>query len=188
MLESLLHDGKLHRLLEKVDQDLAEEAREGGCRDCGDKVHRADYDRKPRGGPAKWDKRHSFCCARDGCRRRLTPPSVRFLGRKVYVGVIVVLISAMQHGPNAKRVEALREALGIDVRTLRRWREWWLSAFVASSFWKKAKAHFMPPLDVGAMPLSLLNAFGKPAREGVLDLLQFLRPITIDTRKDAGRM
>ena len=187
-MESLLQDGKLHRLQEKVDQDLAEEARGGGCRDCGHKVHRADYKRKPRGGPAKWDKRHSFCCARDGCRRRLTPSSVRFLGRKVYVGVIVVLISAMQHGLKAKRVAVLREALGIDVRTLRRWREWWLSTFVASPFWKKAKAHFMPPLDVKAMPFSLLNAFGNPARKGMLDLLLFLRPITSDTGKDAGRM
>ena len=187
-MESLLQDGKLHRLLEKVDQDLAEKDREGGCQDCGGKVHRADYKRKPRGGPEEWDKRHSFCCAKDGCRRWLTPPSGRFLGRKVYVGVIVVLISAMQHGLKANRVEALREALGIDIRTLRRWREWWLSTFIASSFWKKAKAHFMPPLVVGTMPLSLLNAFGKPTREGVLELLQFLRPITIDTRKDAGRM
>lgn len=187
-MESLLQDGKLHRLLEKVDQDLAEEAREGGCRDCGNKVHRADYERKPRGGPAEWDKRHSFCCARDGCRRRLTPPSVRFLGRKVYVGVIVVLISAMQYGLKAKRVEALREALGIDIRTLRRWREWWLSTFIASPFWKQAKARFMSPLDERKMPLSLVNAFGQPARERVLKLLKFLSPITIEAGKEARAM
>jgi hypothetical protein len=30
-----------------------------------------------------------------GCRRRRTPPSVRFLGRRVYVGF--VLVAAMQH-------------------------------------------------------------------------------------------
>jgi len=29
--------------------------------------------------------RFSFCCARDGCRTRKTPPSFRFLGRKVYL-------------------------------------------------------------------------------------------------------
>ena len=187
-MESLLQDGKLHLLLEKVDYDLAEEARQGGCRDCGHKVHRADYDRKPRGGPAEWDKRHSFCCARDGCRCRLTPPSVRFLGRKVYVGVIVVLISALQSGLNAKRVEGLREALRIDIRTLRRWREWWLSTFVASPFWKQAKARFISPLDEKRMPLSLVNAFGQPARERVLELLIFLSPITIEAGKEPRAM
>lgn len=187
-MESLLQDGTLHRLLEKVDQDLAEEGRKGGCRHCGGKVHRADYERKPRGGPSGWDKRDSFCCAADGCRRRLTPPSVRFLGRRVYVGVIVVLLSAMQHGPHAKRVAALREALGIDIRTLQRWREWWLSTFVNSAFWKQAKACFIPPLEASKMPLALVEAFGRPARARFLELLKFLRPLTTATGKGVGAM
>ena len=187
-MKSLLQDEKLHRLQEKVDQDLAEEAREGGCQYCGSKVHRADYERKPRGGPEEWDKRDSFCCAKDGCRRRLTPPSVRFLGRKIYVGVVVVLISAMQHGLKPGRVKVLGETLGIDVRTLQRWREWWLSTFVASPFWKQAKARFMSPLDERKMPLSLVNAFGQPAREKVLELLKFLTPITTESGKEARVM
>lgn len=187
-MESLLQDGKLHCLLEKVDQDLAEEGRKGGCRHCGGKVHRADYERKPRGGPLGWDKRDSFCCARDGCRRRLTPPSVRFLGRKIYAGLVVVLILAMQHGLKARRVEVLREALGIDVRTLQRWREWWLSTFVASPFWKQVKARFMPPLDERKMPWSLVNAFGRPARERILELLKFLSSIGIAAGKEVGAM
>lgn len=187
-MKSLLQDKKLHRLQEKVDQDLAEEGRKGGCRHCGGKVHRADYERKPRGGPSGWDKRDSFCCAEDGCRRRLTPPSVRFLGRRVYVAVVVVLLAAMQHGLKAKRVEALREALGIDVRTLKRWWEWWLSTFVNSAFWKQAKARFIPPLEVSIMPLSLVNAFGRPVRARFLELLKFLSPLTTATGKGVGAM
>jgi len=186
-MESLLQDKKLHRLLEKVDQDLAEAARVGGCKHCGGKVHRANYERKPRGGPSEWDERDSFCCAEDGCRCRLTPPSVRFLGRKVYVGVIVVLISAMRHGPNTRRVEALREALGIDVRTLRRWREWWLSTFVDSAFWKQSKVRFMPPLDERKMPLALVEAFGS-ARDRFLELMKFLSPLTTTSGKEVGAM
>jgi len=34
-----------------------------------------------------------FCCAVDGCRSRATPPSLRFLGRKVYLAAIVVLVA-----------------------------------------------------------------------------------------------
>jgi len=128
-MEKLLKDGLLCKLLEKVDDDLAEEARQEGCVHCGEaKLHRGDYTRQPLGGPG-WDKRRSFNCARVGCRKRKTPPSVRFLGRKVYAGVVVVLVSAMMHGLSQKRVERLRQELGIDSRTLKRWRLWWLEHF-----------------------------------------------------------
>jgi hypothetical protein len=40
----------------------------------------------------------------------------------------------------------IREALQIDSRTLKRWRQWWLDNFVHSSFWKAARARFMPPV------------------------------------------
>ena len=49
--------------------------------------------------------------------------SVRFLGRKVYVGIVVVLVSAMDHGLKPERVQVLRESLGIDRRTLQHWRK-----------------------------------------------------------------
>ena len=120
-----LADQELFQLLEKVDADLTAGARSKGCLLCGGKLHRSDYDRKPRGGP-QWNMRFSLCCAREGCRRRQTPPSVRFMGRRVYAGLVVVLVSAMLHGLKPERVELLREALNIDRRTLERWRQWWL--------------------------------------------------------------
>jgi len=47
------------------------------------------YPRKPRGIPfvpeESYEYRLRFCCAEDGCRRRITPPSVRFFGRKVFL-------------------------------------------------------------------------------------------------------
>ena len=172
-----LADQELFQLLEKVDTDLTEEARAKGCLPCGGKLHRADYDRKPRGGP-QWDVRFSLCCARAGCRRRLTPPSVRFMGRRVYAGLVVVLVSAMRHGLKPERVECLREALGIDRRTLERWRQWWLVTFVESSFWREVRARFMPPLGLQTMPLSLCESFAVERRDRLLELLKFLAPIT----------
>ena len=69
-----------------VDKDLAATTKKQGC-SCGGRLHCANYPRKPRGGcenlPQSYDYRLSFCCDRDGCRKRTTPPSVRFLGRKV---------------------------------------------------------------------------------------------------------
>ena len=172
-----LADPHLPQLLEKVDTDLTEQARSKGCLLCGGKLHRSDYDRKPRGGP-QWDLRFSLCCAKEGCRRRNTPPSVRFMGRRVYAGLVVVLVSAMLHGLKPERVRLLREALGIDRRTLARWRQWWLGLFLESSFWRAARAHFLPPLCRQTMPLSLCQSFEVERRDRLLDLLKFLAPTT----------
>lgn len=172
-----LADQELFQLQEKVDTDLTEAARLKGCPLCGGRLHRSDYERKPRGGP-QWDIRFSLCCDREGCRRRQTPPSVRFMGRRVYAGLVVVLVSAMIHGLKPERVCCLREALGIDVRTLERWRQWWLGRFVESSFWQEARAWFLPPLCLKTMPWSLCAHFVVERRDRLLDLLKFLAPLT----------
>ena len=106
-----------------IDQDLAETARKQGC-PCGGRLHCANYPRAPRGGsdhlPEEYRYRFSFCCDREGCRRRLTPPSVRFLGRKVYLGAMVILISAMRQGPTPRRVRELSTLFGVDRATIAR--------------------------------------------------------------------
>jgi hypothetical protein len=172
-----LADQKLFQLVEEIDIDLIEEARSKGCLLCGGTLHRSDYDRKPRGGP-QWNIRFSLCCAKEGCRKRHTPPSVRFMGRRVYAGLVVVLVSAMVHGLTPERVKSLRETLGIDRRTLERWRQWWLVTFLESSFWREVRARFMPPLCGKTMPLSLCQSFEVERRDRLLDLLKFLAPIT----------
>ena len=187
-MKKLLKDGRLFKLLEMADSDMAEEAAAEGCDHCGGKkLHRGDFDRKPRGGP-RWDKRRSFCCAEGDCRKRKTPPSVRFLGRKVYAGVVVVLVSAMMHGLKRERVERLCSALGISERTLVRWRAWWLENFADSAFWKTARARFMPRLDERLLPLSLVDAMGGTRRDGMARLMGFLSPITIPARKGVAAM
>lgn len=170
----------LHHFLREVDSDFAEKVRQGGCLHCAGKLHRADYKRKPRSGSKQGEDlyRDSFCCDQDGCRKRHTPPSVRFLGRRVYWGIVVVLVSAVRHGLNPERMRILREALGIDRRTVERWREWWLETFVRTSFWKLARARFMPPICEKSLPLSLCRAFEIQRRDRLLDLLKFLCPIT----------
>jgi hypothetical protein len=188
-MKKLLKDGLLFKLLEKMDSEMADAAEAEGCDDCGEeKLHHGDFPRKPRGGSRRWNKRRSFCCAKKGCRKRKTPPSVRFLGRKVYAGVVVVLVSAMMHGLKPKRVELLREALNIDKRTLERWRTWWLENFADSRFWKSARARFVPRLIETILPLSLVDAFKAKLRAGMARLLEFISPITISARKGAAAM
>jgi hypothetical protein len=181
LCQGYLTDQSVFELLKKVDSEIAQEVQAGGCAHCAGKLHRADYKRKPCGGPkgdGKQVYRDSFCCDQDGCHKRHTPPSVRFLGRRVYWGLTVVLVSAMRQGLTPERVRVLRESLGIDRRTLERWRAWWLTSFAQSSFWKAARARFMPLICETTLPWSLGEVFGMDRRDRLLELLKFLSPIT----------
>lgn len=172
--------------LYEVDRDLAETTRKEGCPCCCGRLDSANYPRKPRGGPddlpEAYRLRLSFCCDRDGCRKRVTPPSVRFLGRKVYLAAIVVLISAMRQGPSPRRVRDLADLCGADPMTIARWQAFWRDLFPQTHFWKTARARIIPVITLVALPYSLLDAFlggGGDLSEGWQRLLRFLAPITI---------
>jgi hypothetical protein len=188
LYRDLLADATFHQLLLACDADIAEAARAGRCARCGGVLHSACYQRKPRGrlcrlstcrslGP-EHDRRFSFCCAVDGCRSRATPPSLRFLGRKVYLGAVVVLVAIMRHGVTASRMERLSQAVGVDRRTVERWRTWWRDGFTATPFWQVAGAAFMPPIDRERLPASLLERFTGDDADRLVALLRFIAPVT----------
>jgi hypothetical protein len=181
-MATVLQDVRFHELLLRFDQDLAAAVRAGGCASCQAVLHSARYARKPRGVPEGLGQQYcqclSLCCARDGCRQRATPPSLRFLGRKVYLGALVVLISAMRCGPTPTRIAQLQALVGVSHRTVLRWRQWWCEVFTQSAFWRAAAADFMPPVDSATLPASLLERFCGNAQEQLIALLRFLSPIT----------
>lgn len=186
MYATLLADVRFHELLLSIDRDLADTCRAEGCQDCGGRLHSARYSRKPQGRPRtvtgrlgpEHDKRFSFCCALDGCRSRETPPSVRFLGRRVFVAAIVVLIAVLQHGASDKRLDRLGVVVPVGRRTVGRWRAWWRDAFTATPFWQIARARFVPPLDPARLPAALLDRFEGDDAGRLVALLRFLGPIT----------
>jgi len=146
-------------------------------------VHSDNYPRKPRGRlrklPPEHDLRLSLCCARHGCRKRKTPPSLRFLGRKVYLAATIILISILREGATASRMRRLTELIDVDRRTVEQWRTWWRDAFTATPFWQIARASFMPPVDAGRLPAAMLERFvGNSLAERLIALLHFLTPIT----------
>src|SRR3984957_11860353 len=124
--QAVLADAKFHEQLLVFDRDLAASARAARCWLCGGPLHSASYDRKPRGCPGglgqEFAERFSFCCAVDGCRKRTTPPSLRFLGRKVYLATVVTLISALLLGTTPSRLARL-VAVHLLRRPLRRGRQ-----------------------------------------------------------------
>jgi hypothetical protein len=103
---------------------------------------------------------------------------LRFLGRRVYFGVVMVLGTAMAHGATPHRAAELRAQLGVDRRTLTRWRQWWQEHFPTSVFWREQGARFSPPILTDVLPGALLDRFapeGEPG--GVVSLLRFLAPL-----------
>jgi len=182
MYHDLHRNSSFWAFLFSVDQDLAKKAREKGCL-CGGRLHCANYPRQPRGTdnlPVEYGYRLSFCCDRDGCRKRVTPPSVRFLGRKVYLGAVVVLVAAMRQGAAPRRVRELSKLFGADRRTIERWRVFWEEHFPQIPFWKAARGLLVPTFEIAAFPLSLLEAFfcDRHLCRGLKRLLYFLSPIT----------
>lgn len=189
MCHALVTDARLWPFLLDLDRDLAEGTREGGCPSCGAPLHRADYPRKPRGAeglPEEYSRRFSFSCSADGCRRRATSPSVRFLGQKVYLKVLVLLVTAMRQGPTPRTFRELERLFSISRRTVRRWQSWWQNHFPRLLFWRKERARFAPPLDETALPSALLAAFdASRSIEKMGRLLRFLSPITT---RDGARL
>ena len=181
MCHTPLLGAKFHSFLEYIDEELAQETRAGGCRRCRGALHRNRYPRKPRGGPRDraeaFRYRLSFSCAI--CNKRHTPPSVRFLERRVYLGATVVLASAVRSGLAEWRVNQLTEWIRVPRQTLERWRVWWQQAFVDSAFFVTARGQFMPPLEEAALPASLLRRFeGADLSSRLVAVLRFLAPLS----------
>jgi hypothetical protein len=177
---ALLQDPKFFQLLKRIDQELAAQARAGGCLFCNGVLHCANYPRKPRAclpeAQDDYATRFSFCC--NVCRRRCTAMSVRFLGRRVYVGLAVVLVSA-RHAGQIPAAARLGEALAIPIRTLERWRQWWQSDFALTPLWQAQCARFLPPVANDRLPGGLLDRFAGEAQEALMRLLVFLTPLTV---------
>ena len=174
----LLQNPRFFQLLLRVDQEFAQQTRAVGCV-CGGVLHRGDYPRKPRGClpevRSDFESRFSFCCSI--CRKRTTSMSVRFLGRRVYLALAVVLVCARLAGqtPAASRAASL---LDVPVRTLGRWRRWWQEQFPLTPLWRGACARFMPPLMGVEMPTSLLARFTGTPAQSLMRMLLFLSPLT----------
>jgi len=189
MWHSVLAEASFYELLQQEDEHSAERARLAGCHHCGGRLHSARYPRKPRGAPQAlgegYGKRLSFCCDQEGCRRRMTPPSLRFLGRRVYLAAAVIVATALRQGLSPVRVARIGELIGVDRRTLMRWRRWWLDTFIRTPLWKAGRAVISVTAEARQLPACLLDCFVGTARERLLGLLRFLAPLSTTTSNRA---
>ena len=145
---AFLPKSSLWPLLFQIDVELRDRLQAVGCPHCGGRLDRADYPRKPRGGPdgcsAEICLRLSLCCSRYGCRRRAQPGSVRFLARRVYLGIVVALVAAARQGPSPTRMKRITSTLGVDRRTVERWVTWWRTTFTKAGLWRELSGRSEP--------------------------------------------
>lgn len=170
-----------------IDAETAARTRAVGCGACGGPLCVAHFERKPRGGlvaaageEAVFTQRFSYCCAREGCRKRATPVSVRFLGRKVHLEGAIVIACALA-SVLRDQARAIRAATGIAVRTVRRWQSWWRTVFVASATWVEVRGR-APTLEAASLPGGLVALMdGASAEEKLVRAMQLLSPLTSAT-------
>ena len=131
--------------------------KELGCPECKSSLHSANFVRKFRGleiqTPPQFEVRFSFCCSKDGCRNRLTPPSVRFMKHKVYLGMVIILISSGV-------TTFLEETLEVSHQTRRRWMKFWSQILSSSNPLFVALKAFLPvDLGIQGTPKPILEFF-----------------------------
>ena len=182
MLPELIQKASLFSLLHRIDKDLARQHQHGGCPYCGGPLHQANYMRKPRGGPdgipEEFQLRLSLCCGREGCRRRSLPPSVRFMGRRVYWGcVILIAMTLRQNRPEGASANKLIRLLGVSRKTLIRWAIYFREVFPYSGRWQRLRGRVSSSVRDSDLPGALVKFFlltSESPDKGLTACLHFL--------------
>ena len=177
-LDSMLCDARVWAWLHRVDEAEGERCREAGCRHCAGELHSAMYPRKPYGlapGLREGARRISYCCA--ACRRRATPASARFFGRRFYVGGLFLLVSALVLRGGV-RLETVGRKWRIPVETLRRWRRWWQEAFPETGPWREKRGDLLMPPEEEPLLFVLRRMQGRTFADRLLRSLLWFMPWT----------
>ena len=169
MLHDLRLGVELFAWLFDMDRQMARWVAGLGCRFCAGPLHQSNYRRKPRGAKVgeaaeAFALRYSLCCGREGCRRRTLPPSLRFLGRRVYVEAVVLVatvVSLLLGSP-----KAASNAMAVPVRTLKRWGAWWTESFPQSRAWQEIRSRLVPSPEQWSLPRSLYERLDQELSRG----------------------
>ena len=182
MLSELLQDVSLFRVLHHIDQDMALACRHARCPFCSSPLHNAPYTRKPRGGPdnipEEYFVRLSLCCSREDCRRRVLPPSCLFLGRKVYWGAVILIVTTLwQQKPKDNSINMLVREFDVSRNTIVRWIRYFREVFPKSQQWQRLRGLISAQISNHDLPRGLVEYFLRTQASsagGLTNCLQFL--------------
>lgn len=147
-------------VLGRLDRAHALQVRDAGCPVCGGRLHAGHYRRQAWGPPRKlltprMTLRWSWCCSRHGCRKRVTPASWRFHGRRFYVAPVVLILAAEATGVSVPR-RGWDDAHPYR-RTVQRWLSWWPTVFAETGAWVSLRGRFERGLAASRLPGGLAS-------------------------------
>lgn len=178
MSHNLLLNSSFHIRLRQIDWETTQATREKGCPFCSGPLHQANYPRTVFGLPPAMrhhhEERFSLCCGH--CRKRTTPPSVRFLGARRFLAFVFVLVCAQRTAPHEKRLERLflRFGLRVSLSTWQRWRQWWKNPFPVTSVWRALKGLLVHHDRFKALPRDVFKAL---TADRLVSLLRLISPL-----------
>ena len=161
--------------------DLARQVQEQGCKQCGSRLDRGSYTRKPRGSPVEipeeYCERKSLCCSKEGCRSRVLPPSCLFMGRRVYWGAVVLLVVGLRQGrTEGFSAGKIQQRYGVTQSTLRRWMQYFREEFPKTESWRRLRGRVVSSVmdgDIWGLLDHFVTSCGDSTR-GMVSALVFL--------------
>jgi hypothetical protein len=92
---------------------------------------------------------------------------------------VIVLVTAITQGLTPQRRKLLIEQLDLCPQTIARWRQWRKERFPVSRCWQRVRGRFVPPVDTGHLPGSLLGRLmGNDLQQRLVHLLVVLLELT----------
>lgn len=165
----LPQDGAFFQQLRDLDKKFFQGAKKESCPWCKGRLDTANFHRKTRGMGTDSEIRYSLCCRRPGCRKRLTPKSLRFFGRRVYwAGVFILAVDFLKE---------LGMVGKIARQTIARWIAWWKEHLGAEApFGKVLRGRVPPGTSIPLSPGPLLGLWNMSDSDSWLPVLEFFTP------------
>ncbi len=150
--------------LRQLDRELFLTTKAKGCPYCGGPLDTANYTRKTRGMAETTELCFSLCCRTEGCRKRTTPRSLRFFGRKVYGAWVVILALDF--------CTELGLSGQISRQTIGRWKAFWRERLSETSrFMRRIRGLLPLAVVVTERPISLVVHFDLKIRDSWISIL-----------------
>ena len=146
-ISKLFGSARFFAFAQSLDEQLADDLKQKGCPFCGGALHFSCYQRKSRSPfdiplPERWDTFFSLCCAKEGCRRRSRPLSIRYAGRSPHSAGVLLLCNLLHTGGAQRAIVALCKELMVSERTVRRWLRFWKTTCLRTKWWRELAGRF----------------------------------------------
>jgi hypothetical protein len=107
---------------------------------------------------------------------------VLFWGRRVYWGVVLIVVTALrQQRAEGFSARKIFELFGVTRSTLLRWSSYFRKIFPQSKIWQLLRSRWMPPVTAESIPLAVLERLGLARGDPQAIMIQCLCLLVLGT-------